>query len=70
MVSDFIEEVDGLLKFGNLEASELLEHQKDGYFDNNKSLNQVLKAVNIFNAKYQMPKGCLYLIMQRPTVNS
>ena len=59
MVSDFIEEVDGLLKFSNLEASELLEHQKDGYFDNNKFLNQVLKAVNIFNAKYPNAQGLL-----------
>ena len=66
MVSDFIEEVDGFLKFGNLEARELLEHQKDSYFDNDKFVNQVLKAVDIFNAKYPNAQG-LFIFDNAPS---
>jgi len=52
MVSDFIDEVSGYLKFGNEAARLYLEHQTDGYFTNDLFLEQVSKAMNIFERKY------------------
>ena len=52
MISDFIDEVNGYLKFGNEEARLYLEHQTDGYFTNELFMEQVNKAVGIFERKY------------------
>lgn len=52
MVSDFIDEVDGYLKCGNEEARLYLEHQSEGYFTNDLFVDQVCKAMNIFERKY------------------
>lgn len=52
MVSDFIEEVDGFLKHDGVEARLYLEHQKDGYFNNEMLIEQVKKAMDIFDRKY------------------
>ena len=52
MVSDFIDEVDGYLTFEEEEARLYLEHQTEGYFTNDMFLDQVGKAVDIFESKY------------------
>ena len=52
MVSDFIDEVSGYLRFGSEESRLYLEHQTDGYFTNQLFLEQVSKAVDIFEEKY------------------
>ena len=49
MVSDFI---DGYLGHDGKEAHILLETQNDGYFNNDKFLEQVKVAIDIFEAKY------------------
>ena len=58
MVSDFIEEsgTDYLSNDGN-EARLLLETQADGYFDNDKLLVQVGKAIDIFESKHPHAQG-------------
>ena len=48
MVSDFIDEGDGYLRIGSMEARATLERQRDGYFSNEKFIVQVDKAINIF----------------------
>lgn len=53
MVSDFIDEVDGYLKFQEEEARLYLEHQSKGYFTNDLFVEQMGRAVdNIFEKKY------------------
>lgn len=52
MVSDFIEEVDGFLKHESEEARLLLEHQAEGYFNNDMLVEQVGRAIDIFEKKY------------------
>ena len=47
MVSDFVEEVGGMLEFEGEKASFLLEHQTEGYFTNDLLISQAsLKANN------------------------
>ena len=48
MVSDFIDEVDGYLKYEDEEARLYLEHQTEGYFTNEVFVDQVSRAVDIF----------------------
>lgn len=57
MVSDFIEEVGGFLAHNGEKARLLLEHQSEGYFDNNMLIRQVNKAVTIFERKYPAAQG-------------
>jgi hypothetical protein len=52
MVSDFIDEVDGYLEFEGEEARLYMEHQTEGYFTNTLFMDQVEKAVDIFELKY------------------
>lgn len=52
MVSDFIDEVNGYLEFGDQEARLYLEHQSEGYFTNDLFVDQVMKALDIFEMKY------------------
>ena len=52
MVSDYIDEAGGFLTLDKFEAREYLEHSKEGYFTNKRFVEQALKAVDIFNAKY------------------
>ena len=52
MVSDFIDEMDGYLCHDGKEARVLLETQTEGYFNNDKFLEQVKVAIDIFEAKY------------------
>lgn len=57
MVSDFVEEVDGYLRFDeeSARARVLLEHQTDGYFTNEMFIAQVKVAMDVFEKKYP---GC------------
>ena len=48
MVSDFVEEVDGYLRYGDHEAREYLEHQSEGYWNNEHMVKQVNKSIDIF----------------------
>ena len=57
MVSDFIDEVSGFLQHEGEKARLLLEHQTDGYFNNDMLLEQVDKAITIFEAKYPVAQG-------------
>ena len=57
MVSDFVEEVGGLLEHDGKKARLLLETQTDGYFNNDMLLAQVTETVNIFEAKYPIAQG-------------
>ena len=52
MISDFIEEVDGFLQCEGVEARLYLEHQSEGYFNNDMLMVQVQKAIDIFEKKY------------------
>ena len=52
MVSDHVDEVGGYLCHNQKEARLLLETQKDGYFNNEMFLEQVDKAVDVFEEKY------------------
>ena len=61
MVSDFIEH----LKHDE-EARLCLETQSEGYFDNNKLLIQVDKAIDIFEAKYPATQG-LFMFDNAPS---
>ena len=66
MVSDFIDEVGGFLEIGDMKARTTLEHQKDGYFTNDQIVNQVDKAMGIFEAKYPGAQG-LFLFDNAPS---
>ena len=66
MVSDFIDEVDGFLRIGSMEARATLEHQRDGYFSNEKFIVQVDKAINIFERKYPGVQG-IFLFDNAPS---
>lgn len=57
MVSDFVDEVSGLLEYDGEKACLLLEHQTDGYFNNDMLLSQVRRALTIFGRKYQEAQG-------------
>ena len=57
MVSDFIDEVSGFLQHGGQKARLLLEHQSEGYFNNDMLLEQVDRALTIFEAKYPTATG-------------
>ena len=57
MVSDFVEEVGGLLEFEGEKACLLLEHQTQGYFTNDMLIVQVHKAIDIFEDKYPTAQG-------------
>ena len=52
MVSDFIVEGDGYLRDEHDEARVFLETNSEGYFNNDKFLRQVDKALDIFDRKY------------------
>ncbi len=52
MVSDFIVEGGGYLRDEQGEARLLLETHRDGYFNNDKFLEQVDEAIDVFNRKY------------------
>ena len=66
MVSDFLDEVSGLLEFEGEKARLLLEHQTDGYFNNDMLLTQVSKVISIFEQKYPTEVSS-YSTMHRPT---
>ena len=57
MVSDFVEEVGGLLEFEGEKACLLLEHLTQGYFTNDMLIVQVHKAIDIFESKYPEAQG-------------
>ncbi len=57
MVSDFVDEVGGLLEYAGEKARLLLEHQTDGYFNNDMLLNQARKTISIFDRKYPGAQG-------------
>ena len=57
MVSDFVEEVGGFLQYREEKARLLLEHQTDGYFTNNMLIDQVRRAIPIFEKKYPVAQG-------------
>lgn len=57
MVSDFIDEVGGFLQHEGVKARLMLEHQSDGYFNNDMLLNQVDRTINIFESKYPDAQG-------------
>lgn len=57
MVSDFVEEVGGLLEFGGKKARLLLEHKTEGYFTNDMLLVQVNDTIDIFEMKYPETQG-------------
>ena len=70
MVSDFIEEFSGYLRltdeehsaarrlyaFYPKEAREIIEHQRDGYWDNDKFMANIRKAVRVAEFKYPRDK--------------
>ena len=66
MVSDFIEEVDGFLRCGDVEARLYLEHQTQGYFTNTMLIDQVKKALDIFELKYPGALG-LFIFDNAPS---
>ena len=66
MVLDFIDEVSGYLAIGDMKARILLEHQKDGYLKNDHFVEQVEKAMSIFEAKYPGVQG-LFLFDNAPS---
>lgn len=57
MVSDFLDEVSGLLEYDGEKARLMLEHQTDGYFNNEMLLTQVEKTITIFESKYPEAQG-------------
>ncbi len=57
MVFDFIVEGDGYLRDSQEEARLLLETQRDGYFNSEMFLEQVDKALNVFERKYPNRTG-------------
>ena len=68
MVSDLIDEVIGYLRDESDEARVLLETSRDGYFTNDNLLQQVEKAVDIYERSILMLEGYLFLIMPLHTV--
>ena len=66
MVSDFVEEVGGYLRFGSQEARILLEHQSEGYFTNEMFIDQVKTAIDIFEMKYPEHQG-LFIFDNAPS---
>ena len=66
MLSDFIDEVGGFLEIGDMKTQATLEPQKDGYFTNDQFVNQVDKAMSIFEAKYPGAQG-LFLFNNAPS---
>ena len=67
MVSDFIEEATGdYLRHDGDEARVLLETKTDGYFDNNKSLEQVDHAIDVFEKKFPEAQA-LFLFDNAPS---
>ena len=65
MVSDFIE---GYLENGNDKARVYLEHSKEGYWNNERLLKQVDKAMDIFEAKY--PDACGLFLFDKCSITS
>ena len=65
-MSDFIDEVGGYLVIGVMQARTTLEYHKDGYFINNHFVEQVDKAMGIFEAKYPGAQG-LFLFDNAPS---
>lgn len=60
MVSDFVEEVGGLLEFEGEKACLLLEHQSEGYFNNDMLIAQVsIGPWLIYNVKCDSLSGAL-----------
>ena len=57
MVSDFIKEVDGYLRYEDKEAWVMTEHQVDGYWNNSHMVEQVNLAMDIFERKYPQCKA-------------
>ena len=67
MVSDFIEEAGSdFLKHNGSVARLLLVTKTDGYFDSDKLLQQVDKAISIFDRKYPHAQG-LFLFDNAPS---
>ena len=66
MVSDFVEEVGGFLQYREEKARLLLEHQTDGYFANNMLIDQVRRAIPIFEKKYPVAQG-LFIFDHAPS---
>ena len=67
MVSDFIEECStDYLNNNGSEARLLLEAQSEGYFDSDKLLEQVDKAIDIFECKHPHAQG-LFLFDNAPS---
>ena len=66
MVSDFVEEVGGFLQYREEKARLLLEHQTDGYFTNDMLIDQVRRAIPIFEKKYPVAQG-LFIFDHAPS---
>ena len=67
MVSDFIEEASAdFLQHDGVEACLLLETQSEGYFESNRFLIQVNKAIDIFNSK-NPGKQALFIFDNAPS---
>jgi hypothetical protein len=66
MVSDFVEEVGGLLEFEGEKACLLLEHQSQGYFTNEMLIEQVKKSIDILERKYPNAQG-LFIFDNAPS---
>ncbi len=66
MVSDFIVEGDGYLRDSEEEARLMLETQRDGYFNSEKFLAQVHRAITIFDRKYPDRTG-LFMFDNAPS---
>ena len=66
MVSDFLDEVGGFLKYKKERARLLLEHQTEGYFNNEMLISQVVKSIDIFEKKYPMAQG-LFIFDNAPS---
>ena len=66
MVSDFVEEVGGFLQYREEKACLLLEHQTDGYFTNDMLIDQVRRAIPIFEKKYPVAQG-LFIFDHAPS---
>ena len=66
MVLDFIEEVDGYLQHSNEQARVYLHHKMEGYFTNILFIEQVKKAIDIFELKYPGVPG-LFIFDNAPS---
>ena len=47
----------GLLEYQGNRARLLLEHQSEGYFNNEMFINQVIRSIAIFENKYPIAQG-------------